>query len=44
VIKCGVHGNFVHFLAPIFLSKEDLDEAMRNLADALDADKVSAAA
>jgi 4-aminobutyrate aminotransferase/(S)-3-amino-2-methylpropionate transaminase len=44
VIKCGVHRNIVRFLAPIVLSDEDLDEAMRILADALDADKVSAAA
>lgn len=44
VIKCGVHRNIVRFLAPIVISDEDLDEAMRILADALDAGKVSAAA
>lgn len=44
VIKCGVHRNIVRFLAPIVISDEDLDEAMSILADALDADKVSAAA
>jgi 4-aminobutyrate aminotransferase / (S)-3-amino-2-methylpropionate transaminase / 5-aminovalerate transaminase len=44
VIKCGVHRNIVRFLAPIVLSDADLEEAMRILGDALDADRVSAAA
>jgi len=44
VIKCGVHRNIVRFLAPVTISDADLDEAMRILADALAADKVSAAA
>ncbi|MBZ9719179.1 4-aminobutyrate--2-oxoglutarate transaminase [Mesorhizobium sp. AD1-1] len=43
VIKCGVHRNIVRFLAPVVLSDDDLDEAMRILAEALDADKISAA-
>jgi 4-aminobutyrate aminotransferase/(S)-3-amino-2-methylpropionate transaminase len=41
VIKCGVHRNIVRFLAPIVLTDADFDEAMRILADALDADKVA---
>ncbi|RRH96890.1 4-aminobutyrate--2-oxoglutarate transaminase [Mesorhizobium tamadayense] len=44
VIKCGVHRNIVRFLAPVVLSDDDLDEAMRILGEALDADKISAAA
>ena len=44
VIKCGVHRNIVRFLAPIVLSDDDLEEAMRILAAALDADKVARAA
>jgi 4-aminobutyrate aminotransferase/(S)-3-amino-2-methylpropionate transaminase len=44
VIKCGVHRNIVRFLPPIVLSEADLEEAMKILADALDADRVSAAA
>ncbi len=44
VIKCGVHRNIVRFLAPIVISDEDLDEAIRILADTLDVDSVSAAA
>ncbi len=44
VIKCGVHRNIIRFLAPIVLSDADLEEAMRILADALEGDRVSAAA
>lgn len=44
VIKCGVHRNIVRFLAPVTISDADLDEAMDILAEALSADKVSAAA
>ena len=44
VIKCGVHRNIVRFLAPIVLSDEDLEEALRLLAAALDAGKVARAA
>lgn len=44
VIKCGVHRNIVRFLAPIVLSDEDLDEALRLLAAALDAGKLARAA
>jgi 4-aminobutyrate aminotransferase/(S)-3-amino-2-methylpropionate transaminase len=35
VIKCGVHRNIVRFLAPIVISDEDLQEAMRILGEAL---------
>ncbi|MBY5406820.1 4-aminobutyrate--2-oxoglutarate transaminase [Rhizobium leguminosarum] len=44
VIKCGVHRNIVRFLAPVVISDEDLNDAMVILADALQADKASAAA
>ncbi|MER8953355.1 4-aminobutyrate--2-oxoglutarate transaminase [Mesorhizobium sp. M0833] len=44
VIKCGVNRNIVRFLAPVTLSDGELDEAVAILADALNADKVSAAA
>jgi 4-aminobutyrate aminotransferase/(S)-3-amino-2-methylpropionate transaminase len=44
VIKCGIHRNIVRFLAPVILTDDDLDEAMRILGEALEADKVSVAA
>lgn len=44
VIKCGVHRNIVRFLAPIVLSDEDLEEALRLIAAALDARAVARAA
>ncbi|MGR9503695.1 4-aminobutyrate--2-oxoglutarate transaminase [Rhizobium leguminosarum] len=44
VIKCGIHRNIVRFLAPVILSDEELDEAIRIIGEAVDADKVSPAA
>lgn len=41
VIKCGIHRNIVRFLAPIVISDQDLDEAMRILAEALSSDRLS---
>lgn len=44
VIKCGVHRNIVRFLAPIVLSDADLDEALRILRGAVDAERLASAA
>lgn len=44
VIKCGVQRNIVRFLAPLVLSDEDLDEALRILGEALQGERLSTAA
>ncbi|TKV70526.1 4-aminobutyrate--2-oxoglutarate transaminase [Rhizobium sp. AU243] len=44
VIKCGVHRNIVRFLAPIVLSDADLEEAIRILREAVEAEKLASAA
>jgi 4-aminobutyrate aminotransferase/(S)-3-amino-2-methylpropionate transaminase len=44
VIKCGVYRNIVRFLAPIVLSDADLDEALRILREAIEAERLVSAA
>ena len=44
VIKCGVHRNVIRFLAPLVVSEEDLEKALRIIDAALSAESMKAVA